>query len=120
MKLPDLRKPIRSQTAGLTGRVAFEKADVQEIPYDDAFDAVVNLQMLHFVQDPVAMLDEMERMLAPDGVLFMADIRRSWVGLLDKVFKSALTVEEACALVLRSDLREGAFSSVLLWWGCEA
>jgi ubiquinone/menaquinone biosynthesis C-methylase UbiE len=93
---------------------------VQEIPYDDAFDAVINLQMLHIVQDNVAMLDEMERVLAPDGVLLMADIRRSWDGLLDRVFKSALTVEEARALVLRSNLREGAFSSDLLWWRYEA
>jgi 2-polyprenyl-3-methyl-5-hydroxy-6-metoxy-1,4-benzoquinol methylase len=58
--------------------------------------------------------------LAPGGALFMADIRRSWVGLLDKVFKSALTVEEAGALVRQSKLRAGAFSSDLLWWRCEA
>ena len=109
-----------AQAAGLAGRVAFEKADVQEIPYHDAFDAVINLQMLHIVQDNVAMLDEMERVLAPDGVLFVADIRRSWVGWFDKVFKSALTVEEAGALVHRSNLREGAFSSDLLWWRYEA
>lgn len=107
--------------AGLGGRVTFEKADVQEIPYDDdSFDAVLNVQMLHIVEDPVAMLDEMERVLAPGGFLFMADIRRSWVGLLDKVFRSGLTVEEAGALVRRSGLRAGAFSSDLLWWRYEA
>jgi ubiquinone/menaquinone biosynthesis C-methylase UbiE len=110
-----------AQATGLGGRVAFEKADVKKIPYDDnSFDALINLQMLHIVGNPVAMLDEMERVLAPDGVLFMADIRRSWVGLFDKVFKSALTVEEAGALVRQSNLREGAFSSDLLWWRYEA
>jgi hypothetical protein len=31
------------------------------------------------------MLDGVERVLAPDGVLFMADIRRSWVGLLESL-----------------------------------
>lgn len=76
--------------------------------------------MLHIVADPVAMLEEMERVFAPDGVLFMADIRRSWVGWFDKVLKSALTVEEAGALVRRSTSREGAFSSDLLWWRYEA
>jgi ubiquinone/menaquinone biosynthesis C-methylase UbiE len=107
--------------AGLCERVAFETADVQQIPYDDeSFDALVNVQMLHIVEDPVAMLDEMERVLAPDGVLFMADIRRSWVGLFDKVFRSALTVEEAKALVRSSKLRDGAFSSDLLWWRYDA
>ncbi len=110
-----------AQDPGLGGRVTFEKADVQQIPYgDDSFDVVVNFQMLHIVEDPVAMLDEMERTLAPAGVLFMADIRRSWVGLFDKVFKSGLTAEEAGALVRRSKLREGVFSSDLLWWRYEA
>lgn len=123
----DLSDPLlelaiqEAQAAGLDERVTFEKADVQQIPYDgDSFDALINLQMLHIVEDPVAMLDEMERVLAPDGVLFMADIRRSWIGLFDKVFKSALTVEEAGALARRSELREGAFSSDLLWWRYEA
>jgi ubiquinone/menaquinone biosynthesis C-methylase UbiE len=123
----DLSDPLlelaihEAQAAGLGGRVAFEKADVREIPYDDdSFDAVINLQMLHIVEDPVAMLNEIERVLAPDGLLFMADIRRSWVGLFDKVFKTCLTVEEAGALVRRSNLREGAFSSDLLWWRYEA
>jgi ubiquinone/menaquinone biosynthesis C-methylase UbiE len=123
----DLSEPLlalavqAAQAAGLDARVAFEKADVQEIPYDDGvFDAVVNVQMLHIVEHPVAMLDEMERVLAPDGFLFMADIRRSWVGLLDKVFRSGLTLAEAQALVHRSGLREGTFSSDLLWWRYEA
>ena len=90
-------KMVRDNSMG--ERITFEKADVQEIPYeDDSFDALINLQMLHIVEDPIAMLDEMERVLTPDGVLLMADIRRSWVGLLDKVFKTALTVEEARAL----------------------
>jgi ubiquinone/menaquinone biosynthesis C-methylase UbiE len=110
-----------AHAAGLGERVAFKKADVQKIPYDDdSFDALINLQMLHIVENPVAMLDEIERVLAPDGVLFMADIRRSWVGLFDRVFKTCLTVEEAGELVRRSNLREGAFSSDLLWWRYEA
>ena len=110
-----------AQAARLVGRVRFEKADVQHIPYDnDSFDAVINVQMLHIVEDPIAILNEMERVLAPAGFLLMADIRRSWVGWLDRVSKSGLTVEEARALVHRSALREGAFSSGLLWWRFEA
>jgi ubiquinone/menaquinone biosynthesis C-methylase UbiE len=123
----DLSEPLlelahpAAQAAGLGERATFERADVQQIPYDDdSFDALINLQMLHIVENPVAMLDEMERVLAPAGVLFMADIRRSWVGFFDKVFKSGLTVEEADALVRRSKLREGIFSSDLLWWRYEA
>jgi ubiquinone/menaquinone biosynthesis C-methylase UbiE len=123
----DLSEPLlalavrAAQADGLGERATFEKADVQQIPYDDGgFDVVVNVQMLHIVDDPVAMLNELERVLAPDGFLFLADIRRSWVGWFDKVFKSGLTVEEARALVQRSSLRPGTFSSDLLWWRYEA
>jgi ubiquinone/menaquinone biosynthesis C-methylase UbiE len=123
----DLSEPLlvlarrSAQASDFGHRITFETADVHQIPYeDDSFEAVLNLQMLHIVEDPVAMLNELERVLAPDGVLFMADIRRSWVGLFDKVFRSGLTVNEAGELVRRSELREGAFSTDLLWWRYEA
>jgi len=102
-------------------RVRFEKENAQDIPYDDdSFDAVLNVQMVHIVEDPVRMLNEIERVLVPDGYLFIADIKRSWVGLVDKVFRSALTLEEARDVVRRSNVREGTFSSDLLWWRFEA
>ncbi len=110
-----------AQAADLGDRVRFEKADVHQIPYDDdSFDVVINTNMVHLVDDPVQMLNEIERILAPDGCLFIADIRRSWIGLLDKTFKSALTLDEARELVDRSSVREGSFSSSLLWWRFEA
>jgi ubiquinone/menaquinone biosynthesis C-methylase UbiE len=119
---PLLRLASQSaQAANLDDRVRFEKADVHQIPYDDgAFDAVISTNMVHLVDDPVQMLNEIERILVPDGCLFIADIRRSWIGLLDKTFKSALTLDEARDLVDRSSLREGSFSASLLWWRFEA
>jgi ubiquinone/menaquinone biosynthesis C-methylase UbiE len=119
---PLLRLANRSaHAADLGDRVRFEKADVHQIPYDDnSFDVVINTNMVHLVDDSVQMLNEIERILAPDGCLFIADIRRSWIGLLDKTFKSALTLDEARELVDRSSLREGSFSSSLLWWRFEA
>ena len=122
----DLSEPLlrlaeqAAKPMDLGERVRFEKADAQDIPYDDdSFDAVINLQMVHIVDDPVSMLNEIERVLVPDGYLFIADIKRSWVGLVDKVFRSALTLEEARDLIRRSELRKGTFSSSLLWWSFE-
>ena len=110
-----------AQAAGLGDRVRFEKADVHQIPYDDAaFDVAISTNMVHLVDDPVQMLNEIERILAPDGCLFIADIRRSWIGLLDKTFKSALTLDEAKDLIDRSHVREGSCTSSLLWWRFEA
>ena len=111
---------IANQTAHTAAggtRLTFEMADVHNIPYDDHyFDVVLNLNMVHLVENPVQMLNEMERILVPNGVLFIADLRRSWLGLIEKEIKSALTLQEARELFGRSEVREGIFSSSILWW----
>ena len=114
------RANLSAQAANLAKRVKFEKADVHQTPYeDDSFDVVLNINMLHLVENPIKMLNEIERILVPNGFLFIADIRRSWAGPIDKVFKSALTLEEARNMINQSNLKEGAFSSSLLWWRFE-
>ena len=109
------------QAAQLGERIKFEKADVQQIPYqDNSFDVVINLNMLHLVEDPIRMLNEMERILKPDGLLFIADLRRSWLGIIEKEIKSSLTLSEARELFKQSNLRDGVFFSTFLWWRFEA
>lgn len=66
------------------------------------------------------MLDEIERVLAPTGHLFIIDLRRSWLGLVEREVRSALTLPEARTLFKQSKLRDGVFSSSLLWWRFEA
>ncbi len=115
------RAELAAEQAGLDRRVRFELADVQHMPYrDDTFDAVINLNMVHLVEDPRQMLDEIERVLAPQGHLFVADLRRSWLGLLEGAIRSALSLPEARDLFGQSGVRPGAFSSTLLWWRFES
>ena len=122
----DLSEPLlqlareAAEAASLGPRVRFEHADVQQIPYeDDSFDVVINANIVHLVEDPVRMLNEIERVLAPEGWLFIADLRRSWLGWIEREIRSALTVAEARALFSQSELRPGAFSQDLLWWRYE-
>jgi ubiquinone/menaquinone biosynthesis C-methylase UbiE len=122
----DLSEPLlrlANQTAQAVkseNRPKFEMGDVQEIPYgEDYFDVVLNINMVHLVENPVQMLNEIERVLVPDGFLFIADLRRSWLGLIEKEIKSALTLGEAKELFGRSRLREGVFSSSNIWWRFE-
>jgi ubiquinone/menaquinone biosynthesis C-methylase UbiE len=106
--------------AGLAARVRFEHADAQQIPYDDgAFDVVLNANVVHLVPDPLAMLDEIERVLAPGGAFYIADLRRSWLGWIEREIRSALAAAEARELLGRSALRPGVFSQDLLWWRYE-
>jgi ubiquinone/menaquinone biosynthesis C-methylase UbiE len=109
-----------AQAANLGDRVKFEKADVHQIPYpDDSFDVVINTNMVHLVGDAIQMLNEIERILVPDGFLFIVDVRRSWLGIFDKTFKSALTLDEAKQVVGRSNVRKGSFYPSFLWWRFE-
>jgi len=111
---------MAAETARLNERARFKKGDVQQITYgDNTFDVVLNINMVHLVKDPVKMLNELERVLVPEGILFIADIRRSWVGLFETEFRSALTLDEAKELFNRSKLRDGIFSSSFLWWKFE-
>ena len=83
----DLSEPLlqlareAAEKAGHGERVRFEKADVQKIPYqDDSFDVAFCVNMVHLVDDPIRMLNEIERVLKQGGLLFIADLRRSWLG----------------------------------------
>jgi ubiquinone/menaquinone biosynthesis C-methylase UbiE len=107
--------------AGFSQRIEFKKADVGSTSYPDKyFDVVLNINMVHVVENPVQMLDELERILAVDGHLFIVDIRRSWIGVLEKEFFSALSVTEARQLLNGSNIRKGRMTSSLLWWRYEA
>jgi ubiquinone/menaquinone biosynthesis C-methylase UbiE len=122
----DLSEPLLkmarelAKERGVADRVHFEKADVLEIPFEaGVFDVVLNLNMVHLVEDPRKMLDENERVLAADGILFLADLRRSFLGVLETEIRSALSSAEALNLIRDSNLRAGTFSSGLIWWRYE-
>jgi ubiquinone/menaquinone biosynthesis C-methylase UbiE len=122
----DLSEPLLSmargaaEAAGLGERARFESGDVQAIPYEDrSFDAVLSINMLHLVDDPLGMLNEIERVLAPGGYAFNSDLRRSWLGLVEKEIRSALSAAEARELIGRSGLQKGSFTAGLLYWRYE-
>jgi ubiquinone/menaquinone biosynthesis C-methylase UbiE len=88
------------------------------LPYDDdSFDAAISTNMLHIIQNPVRQLDEIERVLKPDGLCFIADIKRSWfISLFEKVSKSAFTRKEAAEIFAQSKIREGKLGNGFIWW----
>jgi len=105
----------------LSDRVTFTKGDVLAIPFEDRFfDVVLNVNMLHLVNDPVKMLDEIKRVTNQGGSIFIDDLKRSWLGLLEPEIKSAWTLEEVRGFFSKSKMRPGRFSSDMLWWRFEA
>ncbi len=66
-----------ARRAGLGERVAFKWGDAAQILFPDAsLDLVVSTLSLHHWSDPVAVLDEIARVLRPGGVFLVFDLRR--------------------------------------------
>ncbi|MFQ5812143.1 MAG: methyltransferase domain-containing protein [Anaerolineae bacterium] len=66
-----------ARRAGVADRVSFRQGDAQQIPFPDAsLDLVVSTLSLHHWSDPVAVLDEIARVLCPGGSFLIFDLRR--------------------------------------------
>jgi SAM-dependent methyltransferase len=59
----------------LGGSVAVRQADMYRLPFADlAFDTVTLQMVLHYAEDPAAVLAEAVRVLAPGGLLLVVDL----------------------------------------------
>jgi ubiquinone/menaquinone biosynthesis C-methylase UbiE len=66
------------------------------------------------------MLNELARVIKPDGHFFIADLRRSWLGFIEKEIKSAYSLTEASEVLKKSNLSGGKILKDILWWYYEA
>jgi ubiquinone/menaquinone biosynthesis C-methylase UbiE len=66
-----------TRRAGVSERVSFRKGDAQQIPFPDgAVDMVVSTLSLHHWSEPLAVLDEVARVVRPGGAFLILDLRR--------------------------------------------
>jgi ubiquinone/menaquinone biosynthesis C-methylase UbiE len=72
--------------AGLDGRGLWPQADGHHLPFaDGSFDLVISSFALHHWADPIRIMNEIARVLAPDGCYYIADVCRE-VTLFQRVF----------------------------------
>jgi ubiquinone/menaquinone biosynthesis C-methylase UbiE len=75
------REAIRQ--ASLQRRVRVRRANARRIPFRrGCFDLVISNSLLHHLPDPVPAFDEMARVLAPGGRVFIRDLRRPGPSLI--------------------------------------
>jgi ubiquinone/menaquinone biosynthesis C-methylase UbiE len=120
----DLSEPLLEmarESADELKNVSFKNGDVQKMPFeDDSFDVVVSMNMLHVVDDPVAMLNEIERVLTSEGVLGLGDIKRSWAGYFMPLLKTGYTADEVKEILHQSTLRPWVFMESTFWFSVRA
>ena len=106
-----------AEKAGVADRINFSEGDVQKLDFEiDSFDVVINTFMLHIVDDPVAMLNEIERVTKKQGRIMITDLRRIWLSLVVKKLKTAFTLEEGKEVINKSNIRPGRYSKGPFWW----
>lgn len=118
----DLSEPMlkiaqsAAERAGVPDRVSFRKGDAKSMPFEDkSFDVVISLNTFHLVDDQVGMLNEVERVLKPNGLLLVTDIRRSWMRLFYRHLKDAPTAEQAKEIASKSKLRNHQLQQGSVW-----
>jgi ubiquinone/menaquinone biosynthesis C-methylase UbiE len=79
----DLASDMRAQAdayareSGAGSRVSFREGNASQIPFpDSSLDLVVSTLSLHHWGDPVAVFDEVARVLRPGGSFLIFDLRR--------------------------------------------
>jgi len=68
------------------------------------------------VENPIQILNEIERVSKPEGIILITDLRRGFLAYLIKKFRTAHTLKEASELLGKSKIRCGRFASGPFWW----
>lgn len=102
---------------GVADRIEFSMGDVHKLDFESrTFDVVISTFMLHVVENPVLMLNEMERVTGEQGRIMITDLRRIWLALAVKKLKTAFTLEEGREVIGQSRIRPGTYSKGPFWW----
>jgi ubiquinone/menaquinone biosynthesis C-methylase UbiE len=65
------------EQAGLQAQIQLECIDAKLMPYPDAyFDMVISNSIVHHLSDPIAFFRELQRVLKPNGSIFLRDLSR--------------------------------------------
>ncbi len=87
----------RVQALNLTDRFSYQSGVASSLPFEDAtFDMVTCQTLLIHVQNPLAVLREMLRVLKPDGLLAVAEPNNLASSLLFNSVTFEYSIEEIC------------------------
>ncbi|HAN72953.1 MAG TPA: SAM-dependent methyltransferase [Planktothrix sp. UBA8402] len=65
------------EQAGLQEQIKLEQVDAKQLPYpDDQFDLVISNSIVHHLSDPLLFFQEIQRVLKPQGGIFLRDLTR--------------------------------------------
>ncbi len=102
---------------GLEKQIVLLNGDAQNLQYENnTYDVVINSFLFHIVENPIQMLNEIDRVAKPEGVILITDLRRGFLAYFINKFRTAHTLKEASDLIKESKIRKGKLSSGPFWW----
>ena len=105
------------EKAGLGDRVQLMEGDALDISFEnDSFDVVINTFLLHIIEYPEKMLNEIERVAKPEARVMIRDLRRGFLARIVSKFMKGYTAQEAAEILAGSEIRPGRLSNGPFWW----
>jgi SAM-dependent methyltransferase len=111
----------RANLAGFDRSFAYSQADAQELPFqDDSFDAVIANHMLYHVPDIPRALNEVRRVLKPEGFCYAATMGLASMREMDELGARFFSIHRMTGSAAKFGLESGdaymraAFSEVKL------
>lgn len=103
--------------AGYSNCIKLKSGDAHHLDFkDNTFDVVINTFLLHIIEDPVQMLNEIERVTKPEGYILITDLRRGFLAYFIRKFRTAYTSFEAKQVIEQSGIRHGKMTNGPFWW----
>ncbi len=101
----------------LEEQITLLNGDAQNLKYENnSFDVVINSFLLHIVENPIQMLNEIDRVTKPNGTILITDLRRGFLANFVNKFITSYTMEEALSIFKESKIRNGKLTSGIFWW----
>ena len=100
------------ERAGVRSQISLELIDAKAMPYpDNYFDMVISNSIIHHLPDPLPFLQEVKRVLKPNGAIFLRDLLRpEKPEIRDNLVKLYATDCNAHQKQLFSDSLQAAFT----------
>lgn len=74
------------EQAGLAHCADLQLAGGEELPFaDNFFDVIFSIKVFHHLESPLIVLDEMIRVLAPEGKIVISDFSEAGFALVEKI-----------------------------------
>lgn len=93
---------LNLQYFGLENNVELRIENAEQLSYpDNYFDVIVSVNLIHHLQNPFVVIDEILRVIKPDGKIVISDFTPHGFGVIQKIHESEGRVHEINNILIK-------------------